>query len=122
MVVVVPRHLAVHHETPLEGQPVDAEAPLGLHHVTPESVEINVPGIYTFPDLSVRLLLLSPLTSPGPKHFAFVGCQLDVVNPPGAPQLKLLEVLSLSQLSDFFLEWWMRRGVGRIWDVTSHVR
>ena len=116
VVVAVPRHLPVHYEAPLEGEPVDASATLGLHHMAPESVQIDMTRVDTFPDLPVRSSLLAPLPSPGSEHFALVGGELDIVHPPGASQVQFLEMFSLAKLCNLLFQWvrWWVRRVGRV--------
>ena len=95
--VAVARDLLVHHKTPPEGDSVESLGSLGPHHVSSDTVQVDMFRVDSFPDVPVRSPVLSPSSSVGAEHVAQVAGQLQLLYEPTAVDLQLLEVFTLAQ-------------------------
>ena len=97
MVVAVPRDLLVHHKTPLEGNSVESLRSLSPHHVSSNTVQVDMFGVDSFPDGPVGSPVLSTASSIWSEHAAKVAGQLQLLYEPAAVDLQLLEVFTIAQ-------------------------
>ena len=95
--VTVARDLLVHHKAPLEGDSVESLGSLGPHHVSSHTVQVDMFGVDSFPDVPVGPPVLSPSSSVRAEHVAQVAGQLQLLYEPTAVDLQLLEVFSVAQ-------------------------
>ena len=97
VVVTVARDLLVHHKAPLEGDSVESLGPLGAHHVSSHTVQVDMFGVDSFPDGPVGSPVFSPSSPVRSEHVAQVAGQLHLLYEPAAVDLQLLEVFTIAQ-------------------------
>ena len=104
MVVAVPRDLLVHHKTPLEGNSVESLRSLSPHHVSSNTVKVDMFGVDSFPDRPMGSPVLSPSSTVRSEHVSQVTGQLHLLYEPTAVELQLLEVFTIAKACSERLE------------------
>ena len=97
VVVTVFRDLLVHHKAPLEGDSVESLGSLGTHHVSSQTIQVNMLGIDPLSDGPVRSPVFPPSSAIRTEDVAQVAGELHLLDEPAAVDLQLLEVFTIAQ-------------------------